>query len=86
MGRGASFPKLLIMGQIGTSKPGSKLRQEKNTTRTSVRGKISSTPSPFNIFSLLFQYKFLKSKNEPHVKIEGKDTDDWLCVDFGKLS
>ena len=32
-----------------------------------------------------FQYKHLKYKSEPHVKIEGKDTDDWLCVDFGKL-
>ncbi|XP_066209818.1 mitochondrial assembly of ribosomal large subunit protein 1 [Saccopteryx leptura] len=30
-------------------------------------------------------YKFLKCNSEPHVKIEGKDTDDWLCVDFGKM-
>ncbi|XP_076977901.1 mitochondrial assembly of ribosomal large subunit protein 1 isoform X2 [Tamandua tetradactyla] len=27
-------------------------------------------------------YKHLKYESEPHVKIEGKDTDDWLCVDF----
>ncbi|KAM5302547.1 mitochondrial assembly of ribosomal large subunit protein 1 [Glossophaga mutica] len=30
-------------------------------------------------------YKFLKCKSEPHVKIEGKDTDDWMCVDFGSM-
>ncbi|XP_019507566.1 PREDICTED: mitochondrial assembly of ribosomal large subunit protein 1 [Hipposideros armiger] len=30
-------------------------------------------------------YKFLKHKSEPQVKIEGKDTDDWLCVDFGSM-
>jgi len=30
-------------------------------------------------------YKYLKCKSEPHVKIEGKDTDDWLCVDFGSM-
>ncbi|XP_049637675.1 LOW QUALITY PROTEIN: mitochondrial assembly of ribosomal large subunit protein 1 [Suncus etruscus] len=30
-------------------------------------------------------YKFLKCKSDPHVKIEGKDTDDWLCVDFGSM-
>uniref|UniRef100_A0AC11B2Z1 Mitochondrial assembly of ribosomal large subunit 1 n=1 Tax=Ovis aries TaxID=9940 RepID=A0AC11B2Z1_SHEEP len=31
------------------------------------------------------QYKHLKHESEPHVKIEGKDTDDWLCVDFGSM-
>lgn len=46
---------------------------------------ISPIPSHFNICPAFFQYKFLKCKSEPHVKIEGKDTDDWLCVDFGKL-
>ncbi|XP_076977910.1 mitochondrial assembly of ribosomal large subunit protein 1 isoform X3 [Tamandua tetradactyla] len=30
-------------------------------------------------------YKHLKYESEPHVKIEGKDTDDWLCVDFGSM-
>ncbi|ELR52430.1 hypothetical protein M91_02510 [Bos mutus] len=30
-------------------------------------------------------YKHLKYKSELHVKIEGKDTDDWLCVDFGSM-
>nr|XP_020848892.1 mitochondrial assembly of ribosomal large subunit protein 1 isoform X2 [Phascolarctos cinereus] len=28
-------------------------------------------------------HKFLKSKNDAFVRIEGKDADDWLCVDFG---
>ncbi|XP_040820457.1 mitochondrial assembly of ribosomal large subunit protein 1 [Ochotona curzoniae] len=34
---------------------------------------------------LVKMYKYLKCQSEPHVKIEGKDTDDWLCVDFGSM-
>ncbi|XP_002713868.2 mitochondrial assembly of ribosomal large subunit protein 1 [Oryctolagus cuniculus] len=34
---------------------------------------------------LVKMYKYLKCRSEPHVKIEGKDTDDWLCVDFGSM-
>ncbi|XP_077124873.1 mitochondrial assembly of ribosomal large subunit protein 1 isoform X2 [Ranitomeya variabilis] len=30
-------------------------------------------------------YKFLKGENEPHVCLEGKDTDDWMCIDFGTM-
>ncbi|XP_047607990.1 mitochondrial assembly of ribosomal large subunit protein 1 [Phacochoerus africanus] len=30
-------------------------------------------------------YKYLRCESEPHVKIEGKDTDNWLCVDFGSM-
>ncbi|KAM4687767.1 mitochondrial assembly of ribosomal large subunit protein 1 [Discoglossus pictus] len=30
-------------------------------------------------------YKYLKSVHETHVCIEGKDTDDWLCIDFGNI-
>ncbi|XP_043820923.1 mitochondrial assembly of ribosomal large subunit protein 1 [Dromiciops gliroides] len=30
-------------------------------------------------------HKFLKSKSDPYVRIEGKDADDWLCVDFGSM-
>ncbi|KAG8443017.1 hypothetical protein GDO86_011727 [Hymenochirus boettgeri] len=29
-------------------------------------------------------YKYIK-KDEPHVRIEGKDTDDWMCIDFGNV-
>ncbi|XP_036102716.1 mitochondrial assembly of ribosomal large subunit protein 1 [Molossus molossus] len=36
-------------------------------------------------YYIVKMYKFLKSKSEPYVKIEGKDTDDWLCVDFGSM-
>ncbi|XP_011359965.1 mitochondrial assembly of ribosomal large subunit protein 1 isoform X1 [Pteropus vampyrus] len=36
-------------------------------------------------YYIVKMYKFLKCKSEPHVKIEGKDTDDWLCVDFGSM-
>lgn len=30
-------------------------------------------------------YKFLKNSGDPNVKIEGKDADDWMCVDFGNM-
>nr|XP_025848928.1 mitochondrial assembly of ribosomal large subunit protein 1 [Vulpes vulpes] len=36
-------------------------------------------------YYIVKMYKYLKSKSEPHVKIEGKDTDDWLCMDFGSM-
>lgn len=32
----------------------------------------------------VFQYKHLKANCDPHVVIEGKDCDDWLCIDLGK--
>nr|XP_044991582.1 mitochondrial assembly of ribosomal large subunit protein 1 [Jaculus jaculus] len=36
-------------------------------------------------FYIVKMYKFLKCKNDPPVKIEGKNTDDWLCADFGSM-
>ncbi|XP_008064379.1 mitochondrial assembly of ribosomal large subunit protein 1 [Carlito syrichta] len=36
-------------------------------------------------YYIVKMYKYLKCKSDPHVKIEGKDTDDWLCVDFGSM-
>ncbi|XP_019110683.2 mitochondrial assembly of ribosomal large subunit protein 1 [Larimichthys crocea] len=30
-------------------------------------------------------YKFLKKAGEPNVKIEGKDAEDWMCIDFGNM-
>lgn len=30
-------------------------------------------------------YKFLKNSGDPNVKIQGKDADDWMCVDFGNM-
>ncbi|XP_037692827.1 mitochondrial assembly of ribosomal large subunit protein 1 [Choloepus didactylus] len=36
-------------------------------------------------YYIVKMYKHLKCKSEPHVKIEGKNTDDWLCVDFGSM-
>ncbi|KAL4646880.1 mitochondrial assembly of ribosomal large subunit protein 1 [Arapaima gigas] len=30
-------------------------------------------------------YKSMKTDTEPHVKIEGRNTDDWLCIDFGHI-
>lgn len=30
------------------------------------------------------QYKHHKEEGDPSTQIEGKETDDWLCIDFGK--
>ncbi|XP_012695693.1 mitochondrial assembly of ribosomal large subunit protein 1 [Clupea harengus] len=30
-------------------------------------------------------YKFMRGTEDPHVCIEGKDADDWLCLDFGDM-
>uniref|UniRef100_A0A3Q0SBN8 Mitochondrial assembly of ribosomal large subunit protein 1 n=1 Tax=Amphilophus citrinellus TaxID=61819 RepID=A0A3Q0SBN8_AMPCI len=30
-------------------------------------------------------YKFLKKDGDPNVKIEGKDAEDWMCIDFGNM-
>ncbi|XP_039972684.1 mitochondrial assembly of ribosomal large subunit protein 1 [Xiphias gladius] len=30
-------------------------------------------------------YKFLKNDGDPNVKIEGKDAEDWMCIDFGNM-
>ncbi|XP_018425596.1 PREDICTED: mitochondrial assembly of ribosomal large subunit protein 1 [Nanorana parkeri] len=30
-------------------------------------------------------YKYLKKDVESHVCIEGQDTDDWMCIDFGNI-
>ncbi|XP_069318214.1 mitochondrial assembly of ribosomal large subunit protein 1 [Eulemur rufifrons] len=50
---------------------------------------ISSGTSTRHLHAMAYyivkMYKYLKCKSEPHVKIEGKDTDDWLCVDFGSM-
>lgn len=32
---------------------------------------------------IFFQYKFLKKDGDPDVKMEGKDAEDWMCIDFG---
>lgn len=29
------------------------------------------------------QYKYFKKEKERNVKIEGKETEDWMCIDFG---
>ncbi|KFP76279.1 Mitochondrial assembly of ribosomal large subunit protein 1, partial [Acanthisitta chloris] len=34
---------------------------------------------------MLKMYKSLKEESDPHVQIEGKETDDWLCIDFGNI-
>ncbi|NXD83781.1 MASU1 protein, partial [Halcyon senegalensis] len=34
---------------------------------------------------MLKMYKYHKEGGDPHVQIEGKETDDWLCIDFGSI-
>ncbi|XP_071943138.1 mitochondrial assembly of ribosomal large subunit protein 1-like isoform X2 [Antedon mediterranea] len=31
------------------------------------------------------RYKEMKSENHPFLTIEGKNTDDWMCIDFGNI-
>ncbi|KAK7886233.1 hypothetical protein WMY93_025854 [Mugilogobius chulae] len=30
-------------------------------------------------------YKYLKKNHDAHVKIEGKNAEDWMCIDFGNM-
>ncbi|XP_068612003.1 mitochondrial assembly of ribosomal large subunit protein 1 [Brachionichthys hirsutus] len=30
-------------------------------------------------------YKFMKKEGEQHLKIEGKDAEEWICIDFGNM-
>lgn len=30
-------------------------------------------------------YKYLKKNDDSHVKIEGKNAEDWMCIDFGNM-
>ncbi|XP_052656063.1 mitochondrial assembly of ribosomal large subunit protein 1 [Harpia harpyja] len=34
---------------------------------------------------MLKMYKHHKEEGDPHAQIEGKETDDWLCIDFGSI-
>ncbi|XP_042744459.1 mitochondrial assembly of ribosomal large subunit protein 1 [Lagopus leucura] len=34
---------------------------------------------------MLKMYKHQKEESDPHTRIEGKETDDWLCIDFGSI-
>ncbi|XP_016112559.1 mitochondrial assembly of ribosomal large subunit protein 1 [Sinocyclocheilus grahami] len=34
---------------------------------------------------LLKTFKFLRKDKEPHVRLEGRDCDDWKCIDFGPM-
>ncbi|CAM9220308.1 unnamed protein product [Bubo scandiacus] len=34
---------------------------------------------------MLKMYKHHKEESDPHTRIEGKETDDWLCIDFGSM-
>ncbi|KAM6338689.1 mitochondrial assembly of ribosomal large subunit protein 1 [Podargus strigoides] len=34
---------------------------------------------------MLKMYKHHKEESDPHTRIEGKETDDWLCIDCGSI-
>ncbi|XP_014793105.1 PREDICTED: mitochondrial assembly of ribosomal large subunit protein 1 [Calidris pugnax] len=34
---------------------------------------------------MLKMYKHHKEESDPQTQIEGKETDDWLCIDFGSV-
>uniref|UniRef100_A0A8D0KPR2 Mitochondrial assembly of ribosomal large subunit protein 1 n=2 Tax=Strigidae TaxID=30459 RepID=A0A8D0KPR2_STROC len=34
---------------------------------------------------MLKMYKHHKEESDPRTRIEGKETDDWLCIDFGSI-
>ncbi|NXP78276.1 MASU1 protein, partial [Ramphastos sulfuratus] len=34
---------------------------------------------------MLKMYKLHKEEGDPHTQIEGKETEDWLCIDFGTI-
>ncbi|XP_035418344.1 mitochondrial assembly of ribosomal large subunit protein 1 [Cygnus atratus] len=34
---------------------------------------------------MMKMYKHQKEDTDPHAQIEGKETDDWLCIDFGSI-
>ncbi|XP_044306675.1 mitochondrial assembly of ribosomal large subunit protein 1 [Varanus komodoensis] len=36
-------------------------------------------------FYLVKMHKHLKTDSDPHVILEGKDSDNWLCIDFGNI-
>ncbi|KAG1942873.1 mitochondrial assembly of ribosomal large subunit protein 1 isoform X2 [Pimephales promelas] len=35
--------------------------------------------------SALKAFKFLRKNEERHVRLEGRDCDDWKCIDFGSM-
>ncbi|KAG7276024.1 hypothetical protein CRUP_004421 [Coryphaenoides rupestris] len=30
-------------------------------------------------------HKYMKKESEPHAKLEGRDTENWKCIDFGRM-
>ncbi|XP_032036543.1 mitochondrial assembly of ribosomal large subunit protein 1, partial [Aythya fuligula] len=34
---------------------------------------------------MMKMYKLQKEDSDPRAQIEGKETDDWLCIDFGSI-
>lgn len=39
-----------------------------------------------SFLTLHLQFKFLRKDEDPHVRLEGRDCDDWKCIDFGLCS
>ncbi|NWR63648.1 MASU1 protein, partial [Bucorvus abyssinicus] len=52
----------------------------------SVKFECFSIHAKYLIFCHCFlQYKHHKEESDPSTRIEGKETDDWLCIDFGNI-
>ncbi|XP_064141188.1 LOW QUALITY PROTEIN: mitochondrial assembly of ribosomal large subunit protein 1-like [Loxodonta africana] len=62
-----------------------KVPPEMKYTNYFVIGSGTSTRHLHFMAYIVKMYKYLKYKSDPRVKIGGKDTEDWLCVDFGNL-
>ncbi|RXN05071.1 mitochondrial assembly of ribosomal large subunit 1 [Labeo rohita] len=37
------------------------------------------------IAEFVLKFKFLRKDEDPHVRLEGRDCDDWKCIDFGPM-
>jgi len=47
-------------------------------------GSVDVCPGSIRLkHSLCSQFKFLRKNEERHVRLEGRDCDDWKCIDFG---
>ncbi|XP_056142581.1 mitochondrial assembly of ribosomal large subunit protein 1 [Lampris incognitus] len=50
---------------------------------------VVSGVSPRHLRAMAFYavkvYKYLKTNEDVHIKMEGEATEDWMCIDFGKM-
>ncbi|CAB1333881.1 unnamed protein product [Coregonus sp. 'balchen'] len=46
---------------------------------------VIKVPEDIKYTDYFIVYKYMKKDGDPHAKIEGKDADDWMCIDFGSM-